>query len=39
MFKKLFKFVFCVSLLAAAGLVAIQFEGPRKVAKDMGLPL
>ncbi len=39
MFKKLVKLTFWVGLLAFAGLIAVQFDGPRKVAKDLGLPL
>ncbi len=39
MFKKLVKLTFWVGLLTVAGLVAVQFDGPRKIAKDLGLPL
>lgn len=39
MFKKLVKFTFCLGLLTFVGLIAVQFDGPRKVAKDLGLPL
>ncbi len=37
--KKFFKFVFVTGLLGVAGLVAIQFDGPRNFLKDLGVPL
>lgn len=39
MFKKLVKLTFWAGLLTVAGLIAVQFDGPRKIAKDLGLPL
>lgn len=37
--KKFFKFVFKAGLVAAAGLVAIQFQPVRDALKKVGVPL
>jgi hypothetical protein len=37
--KKLFKLVLFGALAAFAGLIAIQYDGPRNFLKDLGVPL